>query len=139
MKSRVSILTLVGLSVLALNVSAVTIGYLSNSLDLSWGNMSVLCCQLLSREETSSGPFLTDTLRVCLNGCLIRWFDSDCRYLILEQVSWENNRRNTCETTGLSIVEASSCFAGDVGAASECGPSFLRVHAKIGELRFIES
>lgn len=48
MKSRVSIFTLRGLSLLVLNPVAVTIGYFLNSSDLSRGKRSVLCCQLLS-------------------------------------------------------------------------------------------
>lgn len=134
MKSRVSILTLVGRSFLALNASAVTIGYLSNSSDLSWGNISVLCCQLLSREETSPGAFLIDTPREYFNGCLSRWFDSGHRYLILEQVSWENNRRNTRERIGLSIImEASSCLRATLERRPEMAQAFRGFNAKSGD------
>lgn len=45
MKSRASILTLLGLSFRPLKAFAVTIGYRSKSLDFSCGNKSVRCCQ----------------------------------------------------------------------------------------------
>ena len=54
MKSRMSIFTLFGRSFRLLSPSEVTIGYFSNSFDLSSGNKSVLCCQWLSRRESSS-------------------------------------------------------------------------------------
>lgn len=104
MKSRISIFTRRGRSLRLLSISAVTRGYLSNSLVLSCGNVSVLCCQLLSRPWASSTDFLVASLRsggieYCRgNGGL------DDGYLIREQVSWEKRRRKTRESAGLSIT-----------------------------------
>ena len=82
-----------------------TIGYFSNSLDLSNGNRSILCCQWLS--EALSWLVLVFVKR---RTCLIENLDRDQRevylYLSREQVSWENSFRNSCVVTGESITSS---------------------------------
>ena len=88
MKSRVSILTLFGLSFRLLKESAVTIGYFSYSFDLSCGKMSVLCCQWLSREESFFlYGLVLEIRRTWLANSLGPDADTGCRYLVVEQVS----------------------------------------------------
>lgn len=109
MKSRVSILTLFGLSFRLLKESAVTIGYFPYSFDLSCGKMSVLCCQWLSRRESLFLQGLVlEIRRTWLANSLDLDDDTDCGYLVVEQVSWENSWRNNREISGDSMMEEES-------------------------------
>ena len=126
-KSRASIFTLRGLSLRLLNVSAVTIGYFSNSFALSCGNKFVLCCHRLSTADSLLGAELITRRRDCLGAHTGGGRDKLCTYLVLEQTSWENSRRNSREVNRLSMTTDRSSLWGSELQYWLHGPSFLMV------------
>jgi hypothetical protein len=101
MKSLVSIFTRLGLSLLPLSWSAVTIGYLANSSDISWGKMSVLCCQWLSLGLFSAarGLWLEKHLTRGWRPFCIRNGSEECE----RHGRCANSCLNNCATIGESI------------------------------------
>ena len=104
MKSRISILTLLGLNFRAFNASAVTNGYLLKSSNLSCGNMSVLCCHEVSfRALSPEDPLEPYIFRTWCRVTCTREVDLRREARRVEHVSWAKSCRNIRVTSGESI------------------------------------
>ena len=106
MKSLISILTLLGLSLLVRSIFAVTIGYLSYSADRFWGNKAVRCCQCVCSFADSLSSLIPLPP-------VTSWYDrmaessryrNEDGYLSFEHVSCDKSRRKIFAIDGDSML-----------------------------------